>query len=271
MKKLNNKTEMQKLNISNSVNVVLQSKGGAGKSVVSFLLANYLKSRLDNVQLVDTDPNNSTFSSYKGLEVKTINILKKIGKEKFIDQSKFDELMEGFVENYGAGLVDTGSGDFIYFNSYMLSNSIPRILKQCDKNLIFHVPINYGTSQNETMACLFDLLENYPDTPIVIWGNQYYEVPNDAVDLELLNKNTAGNAIAVINIRKRNAETHEADFKQLLTLGQTFDEAKTSGDFNMFKLNRLSEISFDIFDQLDQIFTLDEVDPRLEPEKIEIQ
>lgn len=252
---------MKKLNIENSVNLVMQPKGGAGKSVVSFLLANYLKDRLDNVRFVDTDPNNPTFSSYKALDVKTINIIKKVGRERFIDQSKFDEFMEGFIENYGAGLVDTGSGDFIYINSYMLSNDIPEVLAECEKQLIIHVPINYGSSQGETMAGLFDLLTNYPNTPILIWGNEFYEAANTTIDLATINKKTGGSCIGLVNIVKRNSETHEADFKKMLTQGLTFDEVKASSEFSFLKTKRLASIQSDIYKQLDQLFTVGEATP----------
>lgn len=247
---------MNKLNIENSVNMVMQPKGGAGKSVVSFLLANYLKDRVNKFQFVDTDPNNPTFSNYKALDVKTINIIKKVGRERFIDQSKFDEFIEGFIENYGAGLVDTGSGDFIYINSYMMSNDIPEVLAECEKQLIIHVPINYGSSQAETMAGLFGILENYPDTPIVIWGNEFYEAARTSIDLKAISKQTGGKAIGLIDIEKRNADTHEADFKKMLTQGMIFDEVKASSEFSFLKTKRLLTIQSDIYNQLDQLFTI---------------
>lgn len=245
---------MKKLNLSNSVNLVMQSKGGAGKSVVSFLLANYLKERASDVRLVDTDPSNPTFSSYKALNVKTIDIIKKVGKERMIDQSKFDEFIETFAENDGVGLVDTGSGDFIYINSYLLSNEIPEMFAEIEKQLVIHVPINYGSSKSETAECLFNLCVNYPNTPIVVWGNEFYEVPQTASDFKTLNKNTGGKVIGMVKIEKRNVDTYEADFKKMLTNGLIFSEVKDSEDFSFLKTRRLMTIKNDIYDQLDSLF-----------------
>lgn len=251
---------MQKLNISNSVNIAMQSKGGGGKSVVSFLLANYLKDKLGEVRLVDTDPNNQTFTSYKALNVKAVNIIKKMGKERAIDQSKFDEFIEDFVENYGAGLVDTGSGDFIYINSYLLSNDIPELFEEVEKQFVIHVPINYGSSQKETMECLLSLCENYPDTPIVVWGNEFYERPQNELDLKAVNKKTGGNIIGMVKITKGNADTHEADFKQMLSSGLIFEEVKESDKFRLIQKRRLMSVQKDIYNQLDQIFEFDAPD-----------
>lgn len=248
---------MSKINVSNSVNMVMQSKGGAGKSVVSFLMGNWLKDNVGDVKFIDTDPNNPTFSSYKALEVETINIVKKVGKERMIDQSKFDEFLESFIENYGAGLVDTGSGDFLYINSYMISNDIPAILEEVEKQLILHVPINYGSSQAETMKCLFSLCTNYPNTPIVVWGNEFNEVATSELDIKAVNKKTGGNIIGLVKIEKRNADTHEADFKKLLTKGLTFNEVKPSKEFGIIQSRRLLSIQSDIYNQLDQLFTFD--------------
>lgn len=254
---------MQKLNLSNSVNLVMQAKGGAGKSVVSFLLGNYLKDRSSNVELVDTDPSNQTFSSYKALDVKTIDIIKKVGRERMIDQSKFDEFIESFAESSGVGLVDTGSGDFIYINSYLLSNEIPEMFAEIEKQLVIHVPVDYGSSKLETADCLIQLCKNYPNTPIVIWGNEYQAPAQTPTDIKAMNKATGGNIIGTVKIEKRNVDTYEADFRKMLTNGLIFNEVKDSEDFSFLKTRRLMTIKNDIYDQLDSLFCFDDANAEI--------
>jgi len=247
---------MNKLNISNSINIAMQSKGGGGKSVVSYLMANYLKDKLGKTMLVDTDPNNQTFTNYKALNVKSVNIIKKIGRERAIDPSQFDGFIEDFIENDGAGLVDTGSGDFIYINSYLLSNEIPELLEEVGKQLVIHVPINYGSSQTETMQCLLSICENYPDTPVLVWGNEFYERSQTPLDIKSMNKKIGGNIIGIVMIEKGEAHTHEADFKKLLTSGLIFSEVKESDQFRLLEKRRLMSLQKNIYNQLDQIFDL---------------
>lgn len=46
------------MNVHNTAHFIMQSKGGAGKSVVSSLLAQYLLEKNPNLMLIDTDPSN---------------------------------------------------------------------------------------------------------------------------------------------------------------------------------------------------------------------
>lgn len=58
------------MNLKKTAHFVMQSKGGAGKSVVSAMLAQYLLEKQKDLILVDTDPSNKTLGSYQGLGVK---------------------------------------------------------------------------------------------------------------------------------------------------------------------------------------------------------
>ena len=59
------------------INIILQGKGGVGKSLISSLLAQYLLTKSKNPVFIDTDPVNATFAGYQtlGVPVTHINIL----------------------------------------------------------------------------------------------------------------------------------------------------------------------------------------------------
>lgn len=96
----------------NSLHFVMQSKGGAGKSVCAILLSQYFVERLDGkVHLVDTDPNNKTLGAFKALNVDKLEIIKNVGLEKEIDSSMFDQFISTFAESDAPMVVDTGSGE----------------------------------------------------------------------------------------------------------------------------------------------------------------
>ncbi|ELA08195.1 TraL-like protein [Moraxella macacae 0408225] len=61
----------------NSIHFVMHSKGGVGKSVVSFLMAQYILNKVDNskVAIIDIEPNYRTLSRYKSLNVENIDVL----------------------------------------------------------------------------------------------------------------------------------------------------------------------------------------------------
>lgn len=243
------------MNLKDSIHFVMQSKGGAGKSVVSVLMAQYLVDKFgDNgVFLIDTDPSNKTLTSFKGLSVQAIDVL---GKGKIVDQSKFDGFIEQFLENNNPMLVDTGSGDFLAINAYIRENSVLDIFDEAEKNCFIHCPINYGQSADETLKCLASLTEAYPTTPIIIWENEFFgEAITELKESKLYKKYT--NLVGVIKIKKGNADTDEKDFSLALQNCMTFEEVRLCEDkeiFSFMQKSRVMRIKNDIFSQLDSIF-----------------
>ena len=55
-----------------SVHILLQAKGGVGKSFVAAVVAQYYFNRIGVAQCFDTDPGNATLAQYKALAVDTL-------------------------------------------------------------------------------------------------------------------------------------------------------------------------------------------------------
>lgn len=238
------------MDITNTAHFIMQSKGGAGKSVVGSILAQYLKEFDKDVILIDTDPSNKTLGSFEGLDVEKIEVL---NKHKLIDQSKFDGFMNKFIESDKSMLVDTGSGDFLAINSYMIQNEIPSIFEELGKKLIIHVPINFGQAKAETVKCLVGLASNHPNTSIVIWENEFFgENSEDLANAPIMDKYS--NIAGIIKIRKMTADTEEKDFSQMLNSGLTFEEVAESKDFGFIEKTRIKRIKKEVWEQLDVLF-----------------
>jgi Mrp family chromosome partitioning ATPase len=60
-----------------SIHILLQGKGGVGKSLISSILSQYLLSKGQDVRCVDADPVNQTLSEYQGLAVSCLNLFKR--------------------------------------------------------------------------------------------------------------------------------------------------------------------------------------------------
>lgn len=242
------------MELNKTAHFIMQSKGGAGKSVCSTILAQYLNDKTEgNLSLVDTDPSNKTLGSYTGLNVQMVDV---IGKDKVVDQSKFDSFMNDFIENDKAMLVDTGSGDFLAINNYIHDNGIPDLFNDLDKNLVIHCPINYGQASLETIKCLSKLTENYPDVSIIVWENEYFgRSDKEFVETKVFKNNK--NIIGVVKIAKKNADTDEKDFSKMLENAMTFQEVKETEDKNLFgfiQKTRIGRIQKELYEQLDAIF-----------------
>ena len=243
--------------LDNSIHFVMQSKGGVGKSVVSSLMSQYLLKNIDNVSLIDIDPSNKTLASFKGLNVKQIDIIK--DDENIVDQSKFDGFLQQFLESKNATfLVDTGSGEYLPFNNYLSIMGIPNIIQEFGKHIYIHVPINYGQSEDDTKKCLLKLAESYPNVGIIVWENEYFGKPS--VDLggrRIIKKKN--NIIGVVKLNKLNADTFEKDFKEMLKSGMTFDDVRADEKtFQFFSKTRLNRIEQDVNAQIDNVFNTED-------------
>src|ERR1700675_1723506 len=58
----------------NAIHIILQGKGGVGKSLVAALLAQYLEGK-SNLFCADTDPVNDTFAKYSAFGAERVKIL----------------------------------------------------------------------------------------------------------------------------------------------------------------------------------------------------
>lgn len=235
----------------NSLHFVMQSKGGAGKSVCAILLSQYFVERLgiDNVQLVDTDPNNKTLGAFKALNVDKLEIIKNVGLEKEIDSSMFDQFISTFAESDSPMVVDTGSGEYLAITSYLISNDTLNQLADLDKEVYIHCPVNFGHSGTETERCLWALAGAFPNAKVIAWENYFFGTPTEPIDYSDF-KNIIGKVV----VDKRNKDTFERDFTTLLSNNMTFAEAADDTSFNFMQKSRLQRIKNDVFSQLDAVW-----------------
>lgn len=235
----------------NTLHFVMQSKGGAGKSVCSVLLSQYFVDRLgsDNVQLVDTDPNNKTLGAFKALNVDKLDIIKPVGMEKEIDSAKFDIFIEKFVTEDKPMVVDTGSGEYLAITNYLISNNVLPQLMEMDKEIYIHCPINFGQSSFETFRCLHWLSNAFLDANIVVWENEFFGLKDDIHSYK-----KPDNLRGIIKITKRNRDTYERDFMNMLSQNMTFAEVADNSGFNFMQKSRLHQIKNDVFTQIDALW-----------------
>lgn len=237
--------------LKDTIHFVMNSKGGVGKSVVSSLLAQFLLEKQNGkVLLIDTDPANKTLASYKALKVDAINVMR--DDADLVDQSKFDIFLQKAIEGDKACVVDTGSGEFLPLNDYLITNMVSDVITQMGKELIIHVPVNYGQAEDETKKVLFKLLTNYPNVKMVVWENEYFgKASVRFANTPIYEKSE--NIIGTVVIAKKNEDTDVKDFSLMLKQALTFDEVEKSDKFQLFQKLRLKRIKNEIFDQLEAV------------------
>ncbi|HDS7253958.1 TPA: conjugal transfer protein TraL [Escherichia coli] len=246
-------TEPDSMPVRHSVHSAQQGKGGCGKSVSMALLAMYKVSKSENPVCIDTDPLNPTFSNYKALNVRQLDIME--GDD--INQRKLDTLIE-WIEEAGDHdvIIDNGAPSFIPLSSYLISQQIPGLLYEMGKQLVIHISIVGGQAHDYTVEGFRAMVEQYPaETRFVIWMNPYWGavesdqgVPFEQSEAYLTNKDKID---AVIRLPVLKKDLHGQDFAEMLENYKTFDEAIADKSLSIMVRQRIKQVRTLIFEQLD--------------------
>lgn len=235
----------------NAIHLVLQGKGGVGKSLVAALLAQYLASLKPAASLLcaDTDPVNDTFARYGAFGAQRIKIL---NADKNIDARAFDGLIETVLAHEGDCVIDNGASTFIPLSAYLKENSVVELLQEAGKKVYIHTVLTGGQAMDDTLTGLNALLTTQA-APVVVWENEFFgEVARDAkrfTDSKLYEKNKARIA-GIVTLHKRNQDTFGKDMELLVSNKLTFDEAMASPVFSLMPRQRLKIIQKSVFEQL---------------------
>jgi cellulose biosynthesis protein BcsQ len=77
-----------------TVHLILQGKGGVGKSFIAALLAQYLPEKSISVRCFDADPVNNTLANFPALNAVKIDLIESSDNGRRINPRRFDYLVE---------------------------------------------------------------------------------------------------------------------------------------------------------------------------------
>ena len=237
-------------------NLILMSKGGVGKSFISWVIAQYGFTKGYNMYCADTDPGNPTFAGYSALKVEYIDI---VSRGMQIDRARFDDLVEKVAEHEGYSVIDTGSTTFFPLMSYMPEARTFDTLKNEGVCVVIHVPLVGGSAVKETLAALEKVLE-CTDVQVVIWLNGNFgivELNGMPITETQLYKKFQDRVLGIVNVKPRAADTFGIDFSTLLGNKLTFGEI-ANHKFKLAQKQRFAEVRRELFEQLDEIIDLHE-------------
>lgn len=191
-----------------TVHFVVQGKGGVGKSLVSTLLYQYLKSKeteetQDTTKGIDIDQVNTSFGAYAGklnisvLKQKRKKVLKsnEMVEQIYISPEFFDEMlivMEEFASKKTPCniIVDVGASIYRSFLKWFVNYNIVNILNDVGFNVVFHCILAGGaawryTTESLTNICInlvndkrksvpADLPESIPGLRLYVWVNPFF-------------------------------------------------------------------------------------------------
>ena len=241
------------------VHMMLQAKGGVGKSTCVALLAQYLKDRLERAPLcLDTDPSNKTFTGWRSLGVKHIDIAVAGDLEK----SRFDLVVEQIAGADRDVVIDNGASGFIPITSYIASNDLVGALEGMDHEVILHTVVVGGEAHRDTMDGLRFVAGTFKMSPVVAWLNPMNgPIDRAAFDKEL-EKAGLKERVTVVDLPDfggPQATTFGRDFDAVLKDKQTFQEGRTARKSEIMVAHRLGMMEKKIFGLLDDVLAANEL------------
>ena len=246
-----------------TLHLILQGKGGVGKSFASVLLAQFLISKNKSVLCVDVDPENPTFLAFKSLEVHQLKLV----KNDEIDPSMFDKLIRLIADFNGDDIVlDSGSSSFVALGAYLVQNDIIPTLAEMGFKIIIHTIVAGGQEFIDTVTGATRLAQRFPsDAQLIVWKNEYKgeavyqdDVTGKTIPFEKLKAfdDMKARVLALVNLRKQ-PTLFENDIRKMMTRFMTFTEVNDCNNpevFDFLGKNRILKFKKEVFEQLDVAF-----------------
>jgi hypothetical protein len=234
------------------VNFTVNGKGGVGKTLISWVMAQFHQSTEKALYCADTDPTNASFARFKALGVEHILVT---DKNMIVDKGRFDGLMEKLFAHPGESVIDTGAATFLPLMSYMRESGVLEMLKESGVSVVMHVPIVGGVAMKDTMTGLQAIVKQI-DADIVVWENSYFgPIGNEDMTLSDTDfiKAHADRILGHMFLKDWDPATFGKDLRTVMGEDMTIDQAMRSPDFHIMQRQRLTMMKRDLFDQLGKL------------------
>lgn len=232
------------------IHMLLQGKGGVGKSFIASVIAQYKKSLNQTPLCIDTDPVNATFTGFKALKVRRLELMD--GEE--INPRNFDFLVELIAPSKHDVVIDNGASSFVQLAHYLVTNQVPQLLQSMGHELIVHSVITGGQAFEDTLHNLKEIVPQFPkEAKFVVWLNPLWgPIEDKGKTFELMPEYEAMKAriSAIVTIPTLKPETYGRDLTELLQARLTFEEAESKASLTIMTRQRLKIICDQLYAQM---------------------
>lgn len=229
------------------IHFFLQGKGGAGKTLSSSLLTQYLRTLSGDVFGIDTDSVNHTYSQYKAYSVEEYDIYSP--ETSRLDEHVIEQMAEYIYEaRHEHIVIDNGASSFVPLLQYLMSNNIITLLQDAGHHVYIHTIITGGQGLEDTTGGLSTLLDSFPGIPLVVWLNYKFgsiEKDGKAFNEWGIYKKNRDSFTGIIPVDFPASQLYQEDLEFMLTRKLTFDEAMAES--KLFSRNRLKQMKQTLF------------------------
>lgn len=238
-----------------TINIVLQGKGGVGKTMVSWWLGQYYAAK-GEMKAFDLDSVNPTFSQYKALNPTVLPILTPEFK---LNGDALDTVFGALFAAECPHVLDVGASGFVPLLTYLSDSGILEMLVDAGKEVVLHTVVTGGPGAADTIVGASMVLDHtVPGTKSVIWSNPYFgDVSVDGKTLRdfKMIKASADRIKGIVDITKRN-DLFTENLRAVAQAGRTANEALADSIINPIVRQRIKVIRDDVFGQLDSIYEI---------------
>ncbi|EFI8498293.1 conjugal transfer protein TraL [Escherichia coli] len=234
------------------IHMMLQGKGGVGKSFGCSTLAQFYAFKGHAVKCIDTDPVNATFAGYEALSVERLELM---NQAKQINPRNFDSLIQTISTTQCDIIIDNGSTSFVPLTHYLISNQVPALIKEMGHELIIHSVVTGGQALFDTVSGLGQLASQFPqEAEFMVWLNPFWGViEHDGKTFEQMRafKDNKHRISSIIHVPTLDPDTFGQDLSHMLQDRVTFEQALNDPNLTIMNRQRLKLIRTQLFAQLE--------------------
>jgi hypothetical protein len=233
------------------VHLVLQGKGGVGKTFVASTLAQYL-ARKGPIDCIDTDPVNATFAGFRHLRATRLDLM----EDDMIQPRRFDELVDrANTTQAPAMVIDNGASSFVALAQYLVENDVPALLHELGHRLTIHVLITGGQALLDCAENMRVMIQTFaPTTEFVVWINPYFgpvELRGKQWEEMKVYSECKDRIRSVVYLPAWQKDTTGRDVAEMLGERLSFEEALADADRSVMVRQRLKMARARVFEQID--------------------
>lgn len=156
----------------NTINFIIQSVDGIGKTYVATKIHEYFKSKNIDLNRYSSNENiNSNISEVQKIEL--------IASSNEISPSALNQIIDTNTSSKTNTLIDTEAKDFIPISQYIGLNIAQELLVKNDITAYLHIVIVGDRHQDETLNGLLNVFKIVPENvKIIVWLNEYFGAIN---------------------------------------------------------------------------------------------
>jgi hypothetical protein len=240
-----------------AIHIVLQGKGGIGKSFAALHLAQYFGDCGVPTAVFDSNPLTPGLANYQALRGRHISCM----LDDDGDATQFDALANEILDaSKHLVVLDTGTANFFAMLGYLKSKGVLQTFSELGRHVVIHSVLVGSAAARETLGGLVSTVENLAADGYVAWLNSHLGAATfDGKPFEETKafKRIKERLVGIVRIRQRAGTSQILHLKavgEMMRRHLTYKEAFATPEMWLWDRQRLAEARREVNSQLRVIF-----------------